>query len=315
MMNKSLLVFSVFFLFLVVGCKKSEESDADSTMSIQFSDNNHTVRGKVTYDYNLDNCGQINLITGVKEDNGNYAELKLTLLQNGALAKVQYFKQNSLDDGNYFAPHLQTEKSFKITEFKYDKKGGRLSFSFDGKVFKNNKPEGERILAGKVELNSIQYAPCKVFIFDVMTVNPAFNFFSIPGSSNSSANGGGGHDKYKEFAYNIYSNAGQFLSLRLGRDISKLVGQEIAFDEGNEMLKVQYWEYIGPYMLSESYGPIDENWKRFQTRGKLVNIKKMFDNRYGKPYYSGMIIMDILDDGRMIKQAVELPFNLSSWLD
>ncbi|MCS4227558.1 hypothetical protein [Sphingobacterium sp. BIGb0165] len=315
MMNRSLLVFSVFFLFLVAGCEKSEESGADSKASILFSDNNHAVRGKVTYDYNLDNCGQINLITAVKEDNGDYAELKLTLLQNGALAKVQYLKQNSPDDSNYFAPHLQTEKSFKITDFKYDKKGGRLSFSFDGKVFKNNKPEGERILAGKVELNSIQYAPCKIFIFDVMTVNPAFNFFAIPGSSNSSANGSGGPDKYKEFAYNIYSNAGQFLSLRLGRDISKLVGQEIAFDEENKMFSVQYWEYIGPYMLSESYGPIDRNWKRFQTRGKLVNIQKMSDNRYGKPYYSGLIIMDIFDEDRMIKQAVELPFHLSSWLD
>jgi len=315
MMNRSLLVFSVFFLFLVAACKKSEESGADSKVSILFSDNNHAVRGKVTYDYNMDNCGQINLITAVKEDNGDYAELKLTLLQNGALAKVQYFKQNSPDDGNYFAPHLQTEKFFKITDFKYDKKGGRLSFSFDGKVFKNNKPNGERILAGKVELNSIQYVPCEALIFDVMTVNPAFNFFAIPGSSNNSVNTTGGPDKYKEFAYNVYSNAGQFLSLRLDRDISKLVGQEIAFDEGNKMFNVRYWEYIGPYMLSESYGPIDRNWKRFQTRGKLVNIQKMFDTRYIKPYYSGVIIMDILDEDRMIKQAVELPFYLSSWVD
>ncbi|ULT22707.1 hypothetical protein KUH03_25670 [Sphingobacterium sp. E70] len=188
MMNRSLLVFSVFFLFLVAGCKKSEESGADSKASILFSDNNHAVRGKVTYDYNLDNCGQINLITAVKEDNGDYAELRLTLLQNGALAKVQYLKQNSPDDGNYFAPHLQTEKSFKISDFKYDKKGGRLSFSFDGKVFKNNKPDSERILAGKVELNSIQYVPCEALIFDVMTVNPAFNFFAIPGTSNNSVN-------------------------------------------------------------------------------------------------------------------------------
>jgi len=315
MMNKSLLVFFVFFLFIVVGCKKSEESDADSKMSIQFSDNNHAVRGKVTYDYNLDNCGQINLITAVKEDNGNYAQLKLTLLKNGALAKVQYSKQNSQDDGNYVAPHLQTEKSFKIADFKYDAKGGRLSFSFVGKVFKNNKPDGERLLTGKVELNSIQYAPCKALIFDVMTVNPAFNFFSIPGTSNNSVNTTGGIDKYKEFAYNVYSNTGQFLSLRLDRDISKLVGQEISFDEGNKMFNVKYWEYIGPYMLSESYGPIDENWKQFQTRGKLVNIQKMYDNRYGKPYYGGLIIMDIIDDDQIIKQAVELPFYLSSWLD
>ncbi|WP_343564430.1 hypothetical protein [Sphingobacterium sp.] len=314
-MNRTLLVFFVFFLFIMVGCKKSEERGADSKTSILFSDNNHAVRGKVTYDYNMDNCGQINLVTAVKEDNGNYAELKLTLLQNGALAKVQYFKQNSPDDGNYFAPHLQTEKSFKISDFKYDKKGGRLSFSFDGKVFKNNKPGGERILAGKVELNSIQYAPCEALIFDVMTVNPTFNFFAIPGTSNNSVNTTGGPNKYKEFAYNVYSNAGQFLSLRLDRDISKLVGEEIAFDEGNEMFNVRYWEYIGPYMLSESYGPIDRNWKRFQTRGKLVNIQKMSDNRYGKPYYSGLIIMDIFDEDRMVKQAVELPFYLSSWLD
>lgn len=314
-MNRFLLLLSFVSFFLVISCKKSEESNADSKISIQFSDNNHAVRGKVTYDYNLDNCGQINLITAVKEDNGNYAELKLTLLQNGALAKVQYFKQNSPDDGNYFAPHLQTEKSFKIADFKYDTKGGRLSFSFDGKVYKNNKTDGERILSGKVELNSIQYAPCKALIFDVMTVNPAFKFFSLPGSSTNSVNTTGGTDKYKEFAYNVYSNAGQFLSLRLDRDISKLIGQEIAFDDGNKMFNVKYWEYIGPYMLSESYGPIDENWKQFQTRGKLINIQKMFDNRYVKPYYSGLIIMDILDDGRMIKQAVELPFYLSSWLD
>ena len=43
----------------------------------------------------------------------------------------------------------------------------------------------KRILAGKVELLSIQYASCMAGIFNVMTVEPVFNFFSIHGFSNS----------------------------------------------------------------------------------------------------------------------------------
>ena len=313
MKNRYLLLFAVFFLLFTAGCKKSEESDSEATMSILFSDNNHAVRGKVNYDYNLDNCGQINLITAIKEADGTYAELKLTLLQNGALAKVQYLKQNSPDEGQYFAPHLQAEQSFKVSDFNYDKAGGHLSFSFSGKVFKNDEPGSERMLTGKVDLNAIQYTPCTALIFDVMTVNPAFNFFSISSSSQKSVNTTAGPDQYSDFFYSVYSNAGQFISLKLEHDISKLVGQEIAFDESNQLTNVFYWEYTGPYMLAESYGPIDRNWKKFQTKGKLVDIQKTVGERHDKPYYKGLILMDILDEGKVVKAGVELPFYVSSW--
>ncbi|MOA55388.1 hypothetical protein D3C78_1791700 [compost metagenome] len=65
-------------------------------------------------------------------------------------------------------------------------------------------------------------------------------------------------------------------------------------------------------MLEESYGCLDQNWKRFQTRGKFTSIQKVSDERYNKPYYKGIIVMDILDEGRLVKESVELPFYMSS---
>lgn len=309
-MKKYLLLLLFFCPLLIVSCKKSEEINPLSNMSIVFSDNNHPVRGKVKYDYNLDNCGQINLITSVKESDGTYSQLKLTLLSNGALAKVQYFKQNSSADGNYFAPHLQPEKSFQIADFKYEKAGGRLSFSFRGKVYKNN--EQERVLTGKVDLHTIKYAPCEALILDVMTVKPAFNFFSMYSSSTKSTVNPDRSDQYNYYTYVAHSNSGQFISLKLESDISKLVGQEIDFDDTNPLYSVKYWEYTGLFMLEESYGSLDQNWKRFQTRGKFTSIQKVSDERYNKPYYKGIIVMDILDEGRLVKESVEIPFYMSS---
>jgi len=311
-MYRPLLFLLSFFFFSFVGCKKSEENDAVSGMSILFSDNSHAVRGKVSYDYTMDNCGNINLITGVKESDGSYSELKLTLLHNGALAKAQYFKQNSSNDGHYFAPHLQAGKSFQISDFKYDKSGGHLSFSFNGKVYKGGGQDDERILAGKVDLTAIEYVPCKGLIIDVMTENPSFNFFSMYSSAGTLSSGLGTANQYTQYAYNVYSNAGQYLSLRLDSDISELVNKEIVFDDSNEKRGVRYLEYQGPFMLAESYGYFDHNWKRFQTRGKITSIQRTIGERSFEPYYQGLIIMDILNEGRVVKEGVELPFYVKS---
>ncbi|CAM3639760.1 MULTISPECIES: hypothetical protein [Sphingobacterium] len=312
MMYRPLLFLLSFFLLSVVGCKKSEEDDTVSGMSILFSDNNHAVRGKVSYDYTMDNCGNINLITGVKESDGNYSELKLTLLHNGALAKAQYFKQNSSNNGHYFAPHLQAEKSFQISDFKYDKSGGHLSFSFKGKVYKGSGQDDERILTGNVDLTAIEYVPCKGLILDVMTENPSFNFFSMYSSAGTTTSGLGTANQYIQYAYNVHSNAGQYMSLRLDSDISELVNKEMVFDDSNEKLGVKYWEYQGPFMLAESYGYIDHNWKRFQTRGKITGIHRTFGERSVEPYYQGLIIMDILNESRVVKEDVEIPFYVKS---
>ncbi len=307
-MNKPLLLLLSFLLSFVVGCKKSEENDATSGSGVFFSDNNHAVRGQVNRNYKLDNCGHITLITGIKESDGTYSELKFTLLHNGALAKVKYFKQGMSDNGSYFAPHLQAEKSFQISDFKYVKTAGHLSFSFNGRVYSGAGQDNERILAGKVDVNSIENVPCKGFIVDIMTENPSFNFFSIYSSAGTVTSELGSANQSTQYAYNVYSNAGQYISLRLDRDISELVNKEVVFDDSNEKFGVKYWEYQGPIMLGESYGYIDHNWKRFQTKGRVIDIHRTTGERSVEPYYKGLIIMDIINEGRVVKEAVEIPF-------
>lgn len=261
-----------WFLIFLVSCENEEfqaeqviENEANITIDgFEYKSINELIGGN-------ENCDNLYINTSYFDKNKIDFTLKISVSKNGNLLGVWY-EEYILPSNTpqlkkiFLTPNFNPLSTFHISNFNYNSQNGEVEFNFYGIVFLESDNVIQRNISGAIKIKSLKSIACSVAKTGLNYNSENLNLYSYFNSSS----------KYFDFtqAHNFFSNNGFFITLRSQSDLWFYPIGEINFNENNLYDRVEFKEAIGPIIASQFQQFNLQQWKEYETSGKIVIEEK-----------------------------------------
>lgn len=311
MKKQSLLKIIIpFFFLLFVGCSSEDgasENVAQNSLKIDVDGTNYTIINEnVGGD---ENCDVLNINAGYIDQDKIKFEIYLTVSKTGQLIKVRFAESDltmaSQIQKQFLTTSFNPLATFTISDFYYNESTGEVKFNFEGTVFLENNPQQNRSMSGEIKIAALQSFPCTTAKVGINFTSENFFLFSTDNSSFRYYNGIQRHQ--------FVTNNGYFINMLLAGDLWDYTLGEYSFNDDDVLDKVEFREAIAPLVVSQAPIVGSQEWKTYQTIGKIIIQNKYTE--HGQKVVSGKLNLEISDNGVLIRTLNEVEFRTYSLVD
>ena len=248
---------------------------------------------------------------GYSDREDNYAQFGFDFNKFGHLEDVRLW-ENPPGSGSFkhfVSATLNPEKYLKISDYRYNPISNDISFSFEGKLFRQETGTSDtlRTISGHISLESMLDLECNQELDKnyIKYETDSFNFYSIWSNVNRA-------NETLDYFYQFRSSLGFSLSIVNENDLWNYpIGTSFNFDEESQTNKIFLNEYIGHPLTFRNQGPSESYWKNYSTSGSYEILQKTEDGT--QKIIVGQINMDVFFDDELIFTIQDMIFNTESY--
>jgi len=304
-------IFTLLAFVLLVSCSEDEtvkEEIIENQLNInidgvEYKSTNAQIGGN-------ENCDKLFINASYIDKNKIDFTIKFDISKDGKLLKVWYEEYvlplTSIHLKSIFlTPNFRPLSTFNISNFSYNGATGYVEFNFNGKVFFEQNNNVERNISGTLKIKSLKTVNCTISKTGLMFESPQLSLFSFYNSRIQFLNLTQQHRFFSNNGYRIYINtSGDLWNYPLG---------EITFTENDIINNVEFKKAIGPIFADQIQNVNQQQWKDYQTSGKIVLLNKTIENN--EKVISGKLFLTVKDNNQINYELNGIDFKTGSFVN
>lgn len=255
-----------------------------------------------------ENCDILYINASFTDKNTIDFTINFHVAENGELLQVIYGEYTaplnvSQIKKMFLTPNFNPTSGFTISNFSYNENTGAVKFNFNGTVLNTDDNTITRKISGSIDIKALPSVKCSVAKTGLTYSAKELNLFCVfPPRT-----------KYSDLTqlHRFFSNNGYSIGMHLSGDLWNYPVGEIEFNEDDVLDRVEFKQLIGPLKASYIKMIRDEEWKAYETSGKIIIEEKYIEEN--EKVIKGRLQLTIKDNGQLIYSLDDVEFRTGSF--